>query len=90
MSTKLHVGNISSLVPGDGLKGMFGRSGPVGTVEIPRDPGTGARKAPGIVVTSVDEDASAAIVRLNVTRYTGRTVANSQSRAKSSRPSILP
>ena len=41
MSTKLHVGNISSAVLEDDLKAIFGQFGSVETVEIARDPVTG-------------------------------------------------
>lgn len=81
MSTKLHVGNISAVVLEDDLKAIFGQFGPVETVEIARDPVKGTSKGFAIVAMLKDEDASAAIARLNFTQYAGRTIGVSRSRA---------
>ena len=83
MSTKLHVGNISSAVLEDDLKVIFGQFGSVEAVEIARDPVTGINRGFAIVAMSRDEDASAAIARLNFTQYAGRTIGVSRSRAVS-------
>ena len=64
MSTKLHVGNISSAVLEDDLKVIFSQFGSVEAVEIARDPVTGINRGFAIVAMSRDEDASAAIARL--------------------------
>ena len=84
MSTKLHVGNISAVVLENDLKAIFGRFGAVETVEIARDPVTGMHKGFAVVAMSSDEDASAAIARLNFTQYAGRTIGVSRSRANGS------
>ena len=81
MSTKLHVGNISSVVLEDDLDAAFGRFGMVETVAIARDPVTGTSRGFAIVAMSRDEDASEAIARLNFTQYAGRTISVSRSRA---------
>ena len=81
MSTKLHVGNISSAVLADDLKVVFGQFGLVEAVEIARDPVTGINRGFATVAMSRDEDASAAIARLNFTQYAGRTIGVSRSRA---------
>jgi len=81
MSTKLHVGNIPPAVLEDDLKVMFGRFGSVETVEIARDSVTGLSKGFAVVAMSRDEDAVAAIGRLNFTQYAGRTIGVSRSRA---------
>jgi RNA recognition motif-containing protein len=81
MSTKLHVGNISSVVVEDDLRATFRKFGPVETVEIVREPGTGRRMGFAVVGMSKDEDASAAIAQLNFTQYAGRTIGVSRSRA---------
>jgi RNA recognition motif-containing protein len=83
MSTKIHVGNISSVVLEDDLKAIFSQFGFVETVEIARDPVTGTNRGFAIVAMSRDEDASAAIARLNFTQYAGRTIGVSRSRAVS-------
>ena len=80
MSTKLHVGNISSTVAEIDLKSTFGRFGPVETVEIALDSVTGLRRGFAIVAMTRDEDAANAIGRLNFTQYAGRTIAVSRSR----------
>ena len=81
MSTKLHVGNISSVVLEGDLVAMFSQFGSVEAVEIARDPVTGLNRGFAIVAMSRDEDASAAIARLNFTQYAGRTIGVSRSRA---------
>jgi RNA recognition motif-containing protein len=80
MSTKLHVGNISSAVLEDDLKTTFSQFGAVETVEIARDPVTGINRGFAIVAMSRDEDATAAIARLNFTQYAGRTIGVGRSR----------
>jgi RNA recognition motif-containing protein len=80
MSTKLHVGNIPSTVLEDDLQATFAKFGPVDTVEIARDSGTGMRKGFAIVAMARDEDAATAIGRLNFTQYAGRTIGVSRSR----------
>lgn len=81
MSTKLHVGNISSVVLENDLDAAFSRFGQVETIEIARDPVTGTSRGFAIVAMSRDEDASEAIARLNFTQYAGRTICVSRSRA---------
>ena len=80
MSTKLHVGNIASTVLEDDLKATFGKFGPVDNVEIARDSGTGMSKGFATVAMVRDQDAVAAIGRLNFTQYAGRTIGVSRSR----------
>ncbi len=89
MSTKLHVGNNSSVVLEDDLRATFSKFGLVETVETARDPGTGKSKGFAVVGMSKDEDASAAIARLNFTQYAGRTIGVSRSRATGFQRSIL-
>jgi len=74
MSTKLHVGNIASTVLEDDLQATFAKFGPVDTVEVARDSGTGVSKGFAIVATARNEDASTAIGLLNFTQYAGRTI----------------
>ncbi len=80
MSTKLHVGNISSTVLEADLQTTFAQFGAVDTVEIARDSGTGVSKGFAIVAMARDEDAANAIGRLNFTQYAGRTIGVSRSR----------
>ena len=81
MSTKLHVGNFSSAVVADDLRAMFGRFGLVETIEIARDAVTGLSNGFAVVAMSREEDAVAAIERLNFTQYSGRTIDVSRSRS---------
>ena len=80
MSTKLHVGNISSDTEENDLKTTFCRFGQVETVEIARDSVTGRSKGFAIVAMSRDEDAVTAIGRLNFTQFEGRIIGVSRSR----------
>lgn len=80
MSTKLHVGNISSTILEDDLQATFAKFGPVDNVEIARDSATGLSKGFAIVAMARDEDAATAIGRLNFTQYAGRTIGVSRSR----------
>lgn len=80
MSTKLHVGNISSAIGEIDLRKTFGQFGTVDTVEIARDPSTGSSRGFAIVGMSRDEDATTAIGRMNFTQYEGRIIAVSRSR----------
>lgn len=80
MSTKLHVGNISSVVLETDLMAAFSQFGLVETVQIICDPLTGMRKGFAIVEMASDECASAAIARLNFTQYAGRTIGVSRAR----------
>jgi len=80
MSTKLHVGNISSAVAEFDLRATFGQFGKVDAVEIARDSITGQNKGFAIVAMSRDEDAVTAIGRLNFTQYEGRIIGVSRSR----------
>ena len=80
MSTKLHVGNIPSTVLEDDLQATFAKYGPVDTVEIARDSGTGVSRGFAIVAMARDQDATTAIGRLNFTQYAGRTIGVSRSR----------
>lgn len=80
MSTKLHVGNISSTVLEADLQSTFAQFGAVDAVEIARDSGTGVSRGFAIVAMARDEDAANAIGRLNFTQYAGRTIGVSRSR----------
>jgi RNA recognition motif-containing protein len=80
MSTKLHVGNIPSTVLEDDLQAIFAKFGPVDTVEIARDSGTGLSRGFAIVAMAREQDAVTAIGRMNFTQYAGRTIGVSRSR----------
>ncbi len=80
MSTKLHVGNLAGTVLETDLHATFAQFGPVDTVEIVRDPGTILRIGFAIVAMGREEDATAAIGRLNFSQYAGRTIGVSLSR----------
>ncbi len=83
MSTRLHVGNISSTVSADDLRSTFGQFGVVDSVEIAVDENTGLRRGFAIVSMVRNEDATTAIGRLNFSQYDGRTIGVSRSRAAS-------
>jgi RNA-binding protein 39 len=80
MSTELHVGNIPSTVLEDDLQATFAKFGPVDSVEIARDSGTGLSKGFAVVAMAREQDAVTAIGRMNFTQYAGRTIGVSRSR----------
>ena len=80
MSTKLHVGNISSATLEEDLFAKFSQFGLVESVEIASDPITGMCRGFAVVAMSSDQGATAAIARLNFSQYEGRTIGVSRSR----------
>ena len=80
MSTKLHVGNISSAVLEDDLLATFGKIGTVDGVEVARNSTTGISRGFATVAMTLDHDADTAIARLNFSQYCGRTISVSRSR----------
>ena len=80
MSTRLHVGNLSSAVQELDLRETFAQFGAVESVDIARHATTGLARGFAIVAMTRDEDARTAIGRLNFSQYGGRTIGVSRSR----------
>lgn len=72
MSNKLFVGNIAWTTTDDELKALFAEHGAVEEAVIIKDKFTGRSRGFGFVTYSSEEDAVAAIDKLNGTELNGR------------------
>jgi RNA recognition motif-containing protein len=81
MAKKIHVGNLSYSVSDESLRGAFAPFGDVESVTVVRDKISGRSKGFGFVEMSTDEDAAAAIEKLNKTAFEGRTIFVSESKS---------
>jgi cold-inducible RNA-binding protein len=82
MGRKLFVGNLSFNTDERRLEELFVSIGPVDTVNIVRDQMTGRARGFAFVEMKSDEDAQAAIERLNDTELDGRKLAVNEARPK--------
>ena len=67
MGTRLYVGNLPYDTSEQELQEIFAQVGPVASIALPTDPGTGRMRGFGFVDMTTEEDAQAAIARLNGT-----------------------
>src|SRR6476646_5201672 len=79
MSKKIFVGNLSFNTTEGDLDGLFGQVGTVESVSIITDRATGRSKGFGFVEMS-NEDADAAIQKLNGTELGGRSLTVNEAR----------
>jgi len=84
MSKKLFVGNLSFNTTESDLDGLFAQIGNVESVSIITDRMTGRSKGFGFVEMS-NEDADAAIQKLNGTEFGGRTLTVNEARPPAKR-----
>lgn len=80
MGKKLYVGNLSFSVTDESLASAFAQVGTVESARVVMDRDTGRSKGFGFVEMSSDEEAAAAITKLNGTEYAGRTLNVSEAR----------
>ena len=80
MATKLFVGGISWDTTEDSLKAFFEQVGKVATATIIKDKYTGRSKGFGFIEMSSDEEAKAAIEKLNGQALDGRTLVVNEAR----------
>ena len=80
MATKLFVGGISWDTTEDSLKAFFEQVGKVETATIIKDKYTGRSKGFGFIEMSSDEEAKAAIEKLNGQALDGRTLVVNEAR----------
>ena len=73
-NNKLFVGNLPYSATEDEMKEAFAQSGNVVSVKIITDRATGRSKGFGFVEMASDEEAQAAITRLNGADYAGRAI----------------
>jgi len=84
MTKKLFVGNLSFQTTESDLDGLFGQIGNVESVSIITDRMTGRSKGFGFVEMS-NEDAEAAIQKLNGTEFGGRNLTVNEARPPAKR-----
>ena len=74
MGKKIYVGNLSYGVDSEQLSQVFGQFGTVDSSNVITDRESGRSKGFGFVEMSTDEEAQAAIEKLNGTDLAGRTM----------------
>jgi RNA recognition motif-containing protein len=84
MTGKLYIGNLPAIATGTELEIKFSQFGRVLTAEISTNTTTGRSKRSGYVEMETDDQAQAAINRLNMTQYDDVVISVSRIRPKSS------
>ena len=74
MATKLFVGNLEYTVTGDDLKEAFSQAGTVVDAVVISDKMTGRSRGFGFVEMSTDEEAKAAVEKVNGMDVKGRKI----------------
>ena len=86
MATKLFVGSLSWNVKDDQLKEFFSEVGEVVSANVITDRESGRSKGFGFVEMSSDDEAKAAIDKLNGKDLDGRAVTVNEARPREERP----
>jgi RNA recognition motif-containing protein len=81
--TRLFVGNLSSEVTQDDLRGVFAAYGPVSSANVVTDPSDGRSRGFGFVDMAWQSHAVAAMRKLDGTDLKGRTINVSPARSRS-------
>lgn len=84
-SKKLYVGSLAYSVDDDILKGLFVEFGTVESAKVITDYHTGRSKGFGFVEMSSEQEAAAAISKLNGITHEGRTLVVSEARPPETR-----
>lgn len=74
MATKLFVGNLDYTVTGDDLRDLFAQAGTVVDAVVISDKMSGRSRGFGFVEMSSDEEAKAAVEKLNGSDLKGRKI----------------
>ena len=74
MATKLFVGNLEYTVTGDDLKDLFSQAGTVVDAVVISDKMTGRSRGFGFVEISTEEEAKAAVEKVNGADLKGRKI----------------
>jgi len=82
MASKLFVGSISFSVTDDELKAHFEQAGTVVSAKVITDRETGRSRGFGFVEMSSDDEAKAAVEKLNNSDLSGRNVIVSEARPR--------
>lgn len=86
MAIKLFVGSLSWGVSDDQLADHFAQVGKVESAKVIIDRDSGRSKGFGFVEMSTDEEAKAAIDKLNNSELDGRTITVNEARPREERP----
>ena len=86
MGKKLYVGNLPFQTSEEELTTLFGEAGPVESVRIMRDMGTGQSRGFGFVEMATEEGADAAINQLHERDLGGRALTVNEARPQAPRP----
>lgn len=86
MATKLFVGSLAYSVRDDELEQFFATVGTVVSAKVIMDRDTGRSKGFGFVEMSSDEEAKAAVEKLNNTELAGRSIIVNEARPREARP----
>jgi cold-inducible RNA-binding protein len=82
MGRKLYVGNLPYETGETELQELFGQCGSVDTVRVMRDMATGRARGFAFVEMTTDEEAQAAITKLNEHQLGGRSLSVNEARPK--------
>ncbi|MFH1017635.1 MAG: RNA-binding protein [Pseudomonadota bacterium] len=85
MGKKLYVGNLTFSVTDSSLQAMFAPFGTVNSATIIMDRDSGRSKGFGFVEMSSDQEAQAAISKLNGTQIEGRAITVNEARPQEPR-----
>ena len=80
MGNKLYVGNLPYSATSESLEQHFSQAGNVSSSKVITDRETGRSKGFGFIEMSSDEEAQAALTKLNETEFEGRTLRISEAR----------
>jgi RNA recognition motif-containing protein len=82
MSKQIYAGNLSYQMSDDTLRDLFQQHGEVSSVKIIRYPDSGKSKGFGFIEMANDDEADAAIQKLNGTDVDGRNIRVNVARPK--------
>lgn len=82
MSKQIYAGNLSYQMSDDTLRDLFQQHGEVSSVKIIRYPDSGKSKGFGFIEMANDDEADAAIEKLNGTDVEGRSIRVNVARPK--------
>ncbi len=82
MSKQIYAGNLSYQMSDDTLRELFQQHGEVSSVKIIRYPDSGKSKGFGFIEMANDDEADAAIQKLNGTEVQGRSIRVNVARPK--------
>lgn len=86
MATRLFVGSLAWTTNDDSLRDYFASVGTVVSANVIVDRDTNRSKGFGFVEMSSDDEAKAAVDKLNNTELDGRTISVSEARPREDRP----